>query len=239
MQAETEAEAVEEAPAAEFSYSGDTGPSHWGSLSPDYAACSDGTEQSPIDLTAGTQGKPPALEVNYGSSPLRLENNGHSVEATVPEGSSVTLDGNEYPLGQFHYHAPSEHTLDRESMPLELHFVNQTEDGAAVLGVLVREGKANPAYDALIKALPATEGETAEVEATDLSSLLPDDPGGAERWSYDGSLTTPPCTEGVAWAVFAEPIEMSTEQIAAFTDIYDHTNRPVQPLGDRELVVGS
>lgn len=90
-----------------------------------------------------------------------------------------------------------------------------------------------------MEALPAVEGDTAEVDAVDLLGLLPEDPAGAERWSYEGSLTTPPCTEGVAWAVFAEPIEMSADQIAAFTDIYDGTNRPLQPLGDRELVLGS
>lgn len=193
-----------------------------------------------LAVVDGEQGEPPAPEVSYGSAPLELENNGHSVEAAVEPGNTVSLDGQEYGLTQFHVHAPSEHTLGGESLPLELHFVNQTEDGsAAALGVLVREGETNPAYDALVEALPAVEGETAEVGAIDLLDLLPEDPAGTERWSYEGSLTTPPCTEGVAWAVSAEPIEMSADQIAAFTDIYDGTNRPLQPLGDRELVLGS
>jgi carbonic anhydrase len=224
-----------------WSYSGPTGPESWGSLSTEYAECSEGSEQSPIDLGAGA-GTPPSLEVEYGTSALELTNNGHSVEAAVEGDNTVSLDGTPYTLDQFHFHAPSEHTIEGEVLPLELHFVNLGEDGSpAVLGVLVREGEENPAWTAFTDALGQTvdEGDTAKVGETDLAALLPADPAGSERWSYPGSLTTPPCSEGVAWTVFAAPIEMSAEQIAAFTAAYDGNARPVQPLGDRELAFGS
>ena len=234
-----ETEATEAEP-VDWSYSGDTGPAHWGSLNPDYVECSQGTEQSPIDLSGGA-GRPPALEVDYGSSPLALTNNGHSVEATVEGNNAISLDGASYTLDQFHFHAPSEHTIDGEALPLELHFVNLAEDGsAAVLGVLVSEGEENPAWSGVTDGLANTinEGDTAELGPTDLAGLLPADPANAERWSYPGSLTTPPCTEGVAWTVFADPIEMSAAQIAAFRAAYDGNARPVQPLGERELALG-
>jgi carbonic anhydrase len=225
----------------EWSYSGPTGPEHWGSLSPEYAACSEGSEQSPIDLGAGA-GAPPSLEVDYGASPLELTNNGHSVEAAIQGANSVSLDGTAYTLDQFHFHAPSEHTIEGEVLALELHFVNAADDGSlAVLGVMVREGEENPAWSGVTEALGSTvnEGDTAEVQATELAALLPASPANAERWSYPGSLTTPPCSEGVAWTVFAEPIEMSAKQIAAFTAAYEGNARPVQPLGARELAFGS
>jgi carbonic anhydrase len=238
---DTATQGAEADAAPDWSYSGDTGPEHWGSLSPAYAACSRGAEQSPIDLRDGG-GAPPRLEVGYGESPLELFNNGHSVEASAEGDNTISLDGKTYGLDQFHFHAPSEHTLNGVAVPLELHFVNLADDGSpAVLGVLVEEGEDNPAWARFTDALAdaSSEGDKAEVEATDLPSLLPTDPASAERWSYSGSLTTPPCSEGVAWTVFAEPIEMSADQIAAFTAAYDATARPVQPLGERELAFGS
>jgi carbonic anhydrase len=238
----TDETATQEAQAEppEWSYSGSTGPENWGSLSTEYAACSNGREQSPVDLTGGSGG-PPALDVAYGSSPLALTNNGHSVEAKVEGDNTISLDGKGYTLDQFHFHAPSEHTMDGEAFPLELHFVNVADDGtAAVLGVMVEEGEDNPAWAEVARGVGSApaEGDTAEVASTDLAALLPDDPGGAGRWSYAGSLTTPPCTEGIAWTVFSEPVEMSAEQIASFTSAYDSNARPVQPLGDRELLRG-
>jgi carbonic anhydrase len=225
---------------ADWSYSGATGPERWGSLSPEYAACSGGSEQSPVDLTGG-EGSPPSLEIVYGSSPLELTNDGHSVEARPGGENTITLGGKAYTLDQFHFHAPSEHTVDGEALPVELHFVNVAADGsAAVLGVLVAEGGVNTAWADMTDALAHTvnEGDSTRVKSVDLLALLPGDPESAQRWSYAGSLTTPPCTEGIAWTVFAEPIEMSPEQIAAFTGAYSGNARPVQPLGDRELAFG-
>lgn len=225
---------------ADWSYSGATAPESWSSLDSEYAPCSEGAEQSPIDLTGGSA-DPPALEVAYASSSVALVNNGHSVEAEIEGDHSIILDGTRYALAQFHFHAPSEHTLDGDRLALELHFVNAAADGSlAVLGVMVRAGEENRAWSEITRALAGTsaEGDEAEAGTVDLQALLPADPGGAPRWSYAGSLTTPPCTEGVAWTVFAEPIEMSAEQIEAFTNAYDANARPVQALGGRELAFG-
>ena len=221
-----------------FSYSGETGPSHWGELDPSFAECSDGDAQSPIDLTKGRASEEPALDVSYEPAKAELENNGHSVEAFYSEGSSISLGGTEYDLDRFHFHAPAEHEIDGRTFPLEFHFVNEGEDGAAaVLGVMVTEGAENPAFSELIAALPQQDGETAVVEDVNASELLPADPASVPRWSYDGSLTTPPCTEGVKWAVFDEPIELSAEQIASYEAVYDDNNRPLQELNGRELLL--
>ena len=125
-------------------------------------------------------------------------------------------------------------------MPIEFHFVNLSPDGdPLVLGVLVQQGRANPAAAELVESLPPQEGETLPVPGeVDLLDLLPSEPDAAPRWSYNGSLTTPPCTEGVAWNVFKPPIEMSAQQITAFTSIYDGNSRPVQPLNDRMPAFG-
>lgn len=226
--------------AADWSYTGADGPTYWGSLNPDYKRCSEGVQQSPIDLRDAERASPPKLTIDYLTSSLGLDNTGYSIEAMPEPQGGIELRGTRYDLIQFHFHAPSEHTFDGKSLPLELHFVNEAEDGSlAVLGVIAVEGAANPAYDKLIGALPGSEGETASVDGVDVAALLPADAANAQRWVYAGSLTTPPCSEGVSWSVFAKPIELSAEQISAFTDLYDHNNRPVQPLGSRSLALGS
>jgi carbonic anhydrase len=226
--------------AADWSYTGAGGPAHWGSLNPDYEPCSEGGEQSPIDLRDAERASPPKLAIDYSTSSLELEDSGHSVEAVPEPQGGIELRGTRYDLIQFHFHAPSEHTFDGRSLPLELHFVNEAENGSlAVLGVMAVEGAANAAYDELIAALPDSEGKAATVTGVDVAALLPPDAADAERWVYEGSLTTPPCSEGVSWSVFAKPIELSADQITAFTRLYDHNNRPVQPLGSRSLTLGS
>jgi carbonic anhydrase len=232
-----ESEPTETAAPAEWSYAGADGPSHWGSLDAEYAACSQGREQSPVDLAGAERERPPELVIDYRDGTAELDNNGHSVEAAFDEAGSIELEGRSYEFAQFHFHAPSEHTLGGEHQPAELHFVNQAEDGSlAVIGVLVAEGSENRAFGRFLAAAPATAGETAEADLRPGALLPPGVPG--ERWAYNGSLTTPPCSEGVAWTLLARPIEISAEQITRLTDLYSDTARPVQPLGDRELVRG-
>jgi carbonic anhydrase len=223
---------------AEFAYSGSAGPAAWGSLDPAWKLCARGRRQSPIDLTGARPATLPRLALAYEAARLKAENNGHSVEVAYPPGSTVEIGGDRYELHQFHYHAPSEHRVAGRSLPLEFHFVNVGEDGRiAVLGVLVEAGRHNDAFAGLARALPDREGETVDVPgAVDAASLLPRRPQTAPRWSYRGSLTTPPCSQGVSWHVFRQPIQLSPDQIAAYTSVYDHTNRPVQPLNGRELV---
>ena len=235
----TGAESTTAAKPAAFGYGPENGPAQWASLDPAYAQCAEGTEQSPIDLTDARPSELPRIDVSYRPSELEVENNGHSIEAVPPPGNSVEVDVTEYELDQFHFHAPSEHQVDGNSLPMEFHFVNLSADGEPlVLGVLVEQGRSNPAAAELVKALPPNEGVTLPVPGeVDLLDLLPADPDSAPRWSYDGSLTTPPCTEGVDWNVFKQPIEMSAQQIAAYTSIYGDNRRPVQPLNGRELSV--
>jgi carbonic anhydrase len=225
---------------ASFGYAGSEGPENWAALDPAYEACSAGDRQSPIDLVGGNERELPELELAYRPAELEIENNGHSLEAEYPPGSSLSIGGDEYELQQFHFHAPSEHRFDGRSLPLEFHFVHASEDGRiAVLGVLVEEGEDNRAFSPLTRATPAQEGARAPVGGTGKArDLLPDAVESAPRWSYSGSLTTPPCTEGVRWEVLAEPIELSAAQIERYTAVYDATNRPLQPRNGRRIRLG-
>jgi carbonic anhydrase len=230
--------AAPERPAA-FGYSGDRAPEHWGQLDPDYETCAEGERQSPIHLRDGDEESLPRIDFSYRPAQLEVENNGHSLEAAYPEGSSMKIDGDRYELKQFHFHAPSEHRIEGQSFPLEFHLVHEAEGGdLAVLAVLVREGRANPAFAGLVDATPHVEEEKVPVEGeVNALDLLPAQPATAPRWSYRGSLTTPPCTEGVRWEVLDEPIAMSAEQIDRYRSVFDGTNRPLQPRNDRRLLV--
>lgn len=222
-----------------WGYEGGTGPSQWSRLAPAYADCA-GNAQSPIDLSRGEAGVPPRLTVAYEPSTATVENNGHSLEVAYARGGSIELAGTEYELVQSHFHAPSEHTLAGRRFPLEFHLVNEAEDGRrAVLGAFARVGSPNRLLDALLEAIPRQEGEEMSLgQRVNALDLLPPQPATARRWSYEGSLTTPPCTEGVRWTVYDRPIEVSARQLSALTSVYSGTNRPLQARGGRELLVG-
>jgi carbonic anhydrase len=177
----------------------------------------------------------PDVEFNYEViSPLPIVNNGHTVRVNVPAGSSITLDGKEYLLEQFHFHAPSEHTIDGKHYAMELHFVHETADGeAAAVGVLIEEGDDNPAFQPFFDAMPKTAGPQQEVEGSiDPNAFLPVI---KTTYRYEGSLTTPPCVEGVEWLLMTEPVSVSPEQVEAFRSIYDMNARPIQPINGREV----
>lgn len=221
--------------AVHWSYSGDTGPAEWGSLSPEYAACATGTAQSPIDVDTVKEENLVNLAFNYNPSKVNIVNNGHTVEVAYDPGSFFTVDGEQYDLKQFHFHAPSEHTVDGQPAAIELHLVHQTADGKkAVVAVLINEGAANPAFQPVWDHLPAAESPEQEYDVqVNAADLLPTD---QTTFRYGGSLTTPPCSEGVSWFIMIRPIEMSAEQIAAFTAIYDGNYRPVQPVNGRTIL---
>ena len=229
--------AAEDAPAEEaladdghgeesaWGYGEDNGPAHWGDLSEEYALCSAGLEQSPIDIAAGNAA---SVEVSgtYGAAPAQITDNGHTIQATFGEGFSLTSGENSYNLLQFHLHTPSENTIDGEAFPLVAHLVHADADSnLAVLGVMFAEGEANAQIQTLLDNL---EGE-AEV---DVAAMLPED---MTVYNFAGSLTTPPCSEGVNWHVLTNPVSASAEQIAALTEIMGNNARPVQPLNDRVL----
>jgi carbonic anhydrase len=222
-----------------WGYEGEAGPEHWGDLSPDYAACSQGMEQSPVDIPATAPVNPSGLRFDYQPSALNIVNNGHSIQVNVDAGSSLVVDGASYPLVQFHLHSLSEHTLHGAYTAMELHLVHKDTGGrTAVVGVMIVEGTQNPAYEPFLAHMPAEESEPQIIPGVtvNVGELLPAD---RTYYRYNGSLTTPPCTEGVKWFVMAVPVELSAEQIASFQSIYDNNYRPVQPLNDRTFVLTS
>jgi carbonic anhydrase len=230
---------------AHWSYedgSGEVGPAHWAEL-PGNAPCSAGRHQSPIALVssgagAATPAAGPQDVFSYKPSRISLVNNGHTVQEDYDPGSSVSEGGVVYTLRQFHFHAPSEHTLDGRSFPLEMHLVHLDAAGkpALVVGVLVKEGRSNSDFDVLFARLPQHSGEKVEPAGgkVEAAHLLPAD---RSHFVYDGSLTTPPCSEGVRWRVMRQPIEMSAAQIEVFRAVphLQHTNRPLQPANGRTV----
>ncbi|CAM4445188.1 carbonic anhydrase [Paenibacillus tarimensis] len=229
-----------EAHAVHWSYGGETGPEHWGELGTENRACSSGLEQSPINLEQAKikadATAAQAIEINYRPSQFTITNNGDTIRAdAVTQDNTITLDGKEYTLAQFHFHVPSEHQIDGKNLDMELHFVHKDAGGKlAVVGVLMKAGDANEALAELWSKLPAekTEESIALDQTIDLPALLPQT---QDVFRYDGSLTTPPCSEGVEWTVMQEPIEVSQEQIDAFASIFPDNHRPVQPWNDREV----
>jgi carbonic anhydrase len=221
-----------------WSYSGEEGPAHWGELSPDYAACADGSRQSPINIPAGAPLNPADLTINYQPSGLTTLNNGHTIQANYDPGSSITLDGTTYDLIQFHFHNTSEHTLQGQYAPMEVHFVHKNADGQlAVIGVMLQPGAANAALEPIFANMPATAGDPQAIAGVTVNAadMLP---AGRSYYRYDGSLTTPPCSEGVAWFVMASPIAVSDAQIAAYKALYTGNYRPIQALNQRSFYLG-
>ncbi len=227
-----------------WSYEGEAGPMNWGALSPVYALCKDGVGQSPIALTSGAAGTGATWKFNYGSTGLTLAHhehvdelvdNGHTIQVKVEEGSTLTLNDKVYTLKQFHFHTPSEHTLDGKNLPMEMHMVHQDSAGGfAVVSILFEEGKANANIAKLVANMPAAKGDTVTVanERLDLEMHLP---ATEKAFHYVGSLTTPPCSEQVQWLVLQDRITASKDQIAAFATLIGPNNRPVQELHTREV----
>ncbi len=217
-----------------WAYSGTEGPSHWGDLSPDFAVCSSGANQSPIDLASTTPVGAAQIVFNYGSTALTVINNGHTILANVEAGNTITLEGVPYELAQFHFHAPSEHTVAGKHFAMEMHFVHVGASGdLAVVGMLFDRGPVSGPLASVWAVLPSDTELQGEVDGFDLATLLPGDRG---VYRYSGSLTTPPCSEGVKWMMLQTPASASADQVQAFDDIIGANNRPVQPVNARELL---
>ena len=220
-----------------WGYEAENGPDLWGQLSPAYKLCCAGIHQSPIDIVNPTPAKLSAITFNYQSISLNIRNTGNTIEVAYPEGSWIEVDGTKYHLLQFHFHAPSEHRVAGNLYDMEMHLVHKSEEGTlAVIGVLIDVGRINTAFASFWHYLPSASGESKQIKEIILnaSNLLPST---KHTYRYTGSLTTPPCSEGVKWFVLTTPVEMSQSQIAAFKTILFGNNRPVQPLNDRELLV--
>jgi carbonic anhydrase len=223
---------------AAWSYEGVTGPSHWGDLDPAWALAKSGKQQSPIDIVrARAVPMPlPPLVVKYEDTSLEILNNGHTIEDDVHGGGTLTVGDQVYRLAQFHFHSPSEHAIDGKHAPMELHLVHKNEKGElAVVGVMIVEGPAHPELAVLWEHLPEEPGRCEEVEGVRVnpSRLLP---ASLASYRYSGSLTTPPCSENVAWFVLDRPITASAAQIAEFRALIHGNSRPTQPLNGRPVL---
>jgi len=228
-----------------WSYHGDDGPEFWGFLLDDsghiaFPTCAVGESQSPVDISKfDEEDDGPSIRFDYEATPLVVKNNGHTIEVEYEPGSSISIDGDTYNLLQFHFHTPSEHTVLGAPYPMEGHLVHARGEGddveLAVVGFLISEGDHNDVLQGIWDVMPASEGIVeADGETIDASDLVPSD-SGEEYYAYSGSLTTPPCSEGVRWQVLKEPIEASAAQIADFQEIFDMNARPVQDLLGREI----
>lgn len=219
-----------------WTYEGEEGPEHWGDLDPSYAACSTGRAQSPIDIVDAQPVKLTDIQFDYQPSALNEFNNGHTIQVNYDAGSSITYNEDTYQLIQFHFHHESEHTLNGKHFPMELHLVHRDAAGnLAVVGVVLEEGSAdNDAFAAIFGNLPSEKGTPEPTELTvDAAKLLPTD---HHYTTYSGSLTTPPCTQGVRWLVLDTPVQVSAQQIEAFAALFESNARPVQPLDNRDLL---
>lgn len=218
---------------AHWSYSGDTGPDKWGSLKPEFVACGEGKNQSPINLMGMVSAEQPELKENYSTGGKHIVNNGHAVQIDVIEGSFVELEGKKYQLLQAHFHAPSEHQIDGKSFAMEAHLVHADADGnMLVIGMLFEEGETDRELDKVWAQVPKEVGKKGPFTMpVDPSKILPEN---LDHYRYNGSLTTPPCSEGVRWVVLKQIESVSTEQLEKYQSFFEHpTNRPVQPKNAR------
>jgi carbonic anhydrase len=217
------------ATAQEFGYSGEIGPGHWGELSSAWHACADGAEQSPVDLAhrrtpVRTSSR---LVLSYGETEGEIFDNGHTVEVETEGDNTLTVEGEVFELVQFHFHTPSEHVVDGRGYDMELHLVHRSQEGRlAVLGVFLKRGESSGALAPIFEQLLSEVGPHAPLaEPFDPREFLP---ARLRHFRYAGSLTTPPCSEGVRWMVLTEPVPISDEHMARFNEIVRFTARPAQ-----------
>lgn len=239
MAAESEDHSATEKPAAShWSYEGETGPAFWGDLDPAYELCATGQTQSPVDIAAIVMSNLADITFNYQPSALNIVNNGHTIQVNYEVGSSIELDGQSYELLQFHFHTPSEHTIGGKSFPMEMHLVHKNaNDELAVIGVMLQEGAENGGLAPIWNNMPTeVDGTMMPAEVLNVETLLPES---RLSYRYNGSLTTPPCSEGVKWMVLTTPIELSSAQIATFESLFHINNRPVQPFNGRTILLDS
>jgi carbonic anhydrase len=222
--------------AAHWTYEGKEGPENWGKLKPEFATCNTGLNQSPINIedTVDASMKPLKLLQKF---PIKdIVNNGHTVQANFKVGNILAIDNMSFQLKQVHFHAPSENTIKGKSFPLEAHFVHADAKGnLSVIAVMFKEGKSNIGLEKLWKQIPSDIDKPVNLKSRMLASEMM--PANQDYYRFSGSLTTPPCSEGVRWLLIKTPMTASNEQIEAFKSVLKHhNNRPVQPLNGRVIV---
>lgn len=220
-------------PAVHWEYTGNEGASHWGDLSSAYETCKAGYNQSPVDINKTVDKDLESIHFNYSPTDMKILNNGHTIQVNRNGESKISIAGKEYKLLQFHFHSPSEHTYHGKPYPMEMHLVHQGDDGRlAVVGVFIMEGSHNRSMDMVLGNVLSNVNQENVVHGLQLNpaALLPKK---RDFYHYNGSLTTPPCSEGVRWFVMSEAIQVSHAQVKKFLGMVGKNARPVQPLNRR------
>jgi len=219
-----------------WSYQGQTGPNTWGDLSQEYTTCKLGKHQSPIHIETATPSPLPKLTFDYQPIPLTIENNGHTIKIDAEKVGTLTLGETPYQLKQIHFHTPAEEIIQKQQFDMVAHLVHQNSEGKlAVVAALFNKGSTpHPLIATLWDVLPLkmSPAQTHAQLKIDLTQLLPED---KNYYTYEGSLTTPPCAEGVKWLILKQPQTISSEQLTTYQALYPHSARPVQPLNDRTV----
>jgi carbonic anhydrase len=228
--------AMGSAMAQHWTYEGDSGPQNWGKLDAKFAVCANGRNQSPIDLKIFVEADLKPLKLDYKASVAEILNNGHTVQVNYNAGSSLGVDGVSFELKQFHFHAPSENKINGKQFPLESHLVHADQDGnLAVVSVMFQEGAANGLLSKLWEKMPNKAGEKNAVPGgLNVTQMMPKE---RDYYRFNGSLTTPPCSEGVRWFVIKRPATASKAQIEQFSKAVGvANNRPIQPTNARSVL---
>ena len=221
--------------AAHWDYKGSAGPATWGGLKPEFSLCSTGQRQSPIDIRGGLAVDLDPVLFDYQASRFGVIDNGHTVQVNLAAGNAIEVGGKRFELLQFHFHRPSEERIDGRQFELSLHLVHKDAQGRlAVVALLFDKGQANPVLQKVWNNLPLERNEEAAARVPlELNELLPAD---RRYFTFMGSLTTPPCSEGVQWIVMRQPVTLTAEQIDIFARIYPMNARPVQQASGRRIM---
>lgn len=215
-----------------WSYEGETGPANWGKINPAWAKCGSGNRQSPIDIRDGMKVELEQITFDYHPSTFNVTDNGHTVQVMVGSGNFLTVQNRMYELIQFHFHRPSEERINGKGYEMVVHLVHKDGEGRiAMLALLLERGKPQPVIQTVWNNLPLEKLETlAPSVVLDPMDLLP---VRRDYFTFMGSMTTPPCQEGVLWLVMKEPIQASPAQLALFSRLYPLNSRPIQPGSGR------
>lgn len=221
--------------AAHWDYKGAGGPTAWGGLKPEFALCNSGQRQSPIDIRGGLAVDLDPVRFNYQASKFAVLDNGHTVQVNLAPGNTIEVGGRRFELQQFHFHRPSEERIDGRQFEMSLHLVHKDEQGRlAVVALLFDPGPAHPVLQQVWNNLPLERNEEAPARvALELADLLPTD---RRYYTYMGSLTTPPCSEGVQWIVMRQPVTLTPQQLDIFARIYPMNARPLQAASGRRIM---
>lgn len=220
---------------ASWAYEGENGPAHWGDLSPDYVQCKVGVNQSPIDIVTPLQADLPLLELDYKGNSIDLVNNGHTAQVNVEPGNYLRVGGEAFELLQFHIHVPSEHRIDGKQFTMEVHYVHSNAKGQlAVVALLFNEGQNHPNLEKYIDTIPSEINTPVPLKAPLAEMMVME--MDKEYYRYNGSLTTPPCSEGVRWFVLKNPGTIATAQRNRFNDLIGDDARGPQPVNARPVL---